>query len=392
MAGSVTMGDDGAPVLPQTLTLDHVSPATRLLEKRRQMFEVQEALDAQKEEFARREEAFRRREEGLRKKDLDLQESLIRFNKFLQENESKRTRAEKRANDERKFREEKDVAVQRLLRQQEKEKAETKKKKEELAKNRKYQLYLEQVQETHADDYPEISNILDRYKTLKDADESLDSRQRETERKMEVQRVRASQFNKAKVNEILNSNNKIAELKKELEQTEAAVAFHQQEIDKARLSLREQTRELGEVLFAVENLKNRCTSASNKDGKGPTIKHGRSDDADGGGFTAPGGEGDAMSSRIAAWMEGGGRETMEDLDIVAAYINDFQDIKKWARADGRKAYADTADLRTTTAAAGAGGSGAGAGSGAGRGGHGPGSPSVSAHGSVRDSGTNHSTR
>ena len=35
------------------------------------MFEVQEALDAQKEEFARREEAFRRREEGLRKKDLD---------------------------------------------------------------------------------------------------------------------------------------------------------------------------------------------------------------------------------------------------------------------------------------------------------------------------------
>ena len=86
--------------MPQTLTLDHVSPATRLLEKRRQMFEVQEALDAQKEEFARREDAFRRREEGLRKKDLELQESLIKFNKFLQENESKRNRAIKRASDE----------------------------------------------------------------------------------------------------------------------------------------------------------------------------------------------------------------------------------------------------------------------------------------------------
>ena len=46
--------------------------------------QVQEALDAQKEEFGRKEEAFRRREEALRKKDLDLQESLIRFNKFLQ--------------------------------------------------------------------------------------------------------------------------------------------------------------------------------------------------------------------------------------------------------------------------------------------------------------------
>jgi len=37
--------------------------------------------------FARREDAFRRREETLRKQDLELQESLIKFNKFLQENE-----------------------------------------------------------------------------------------------------------------------------------------------------------------------------------------------------------------------------------------------------------------------------------------------------------------
>ena len=41
-------------MLPQTLVLDHVSPATRLLEKRRQMFEVQEALEAQKAEFNRK--------------------------------------------------------------------------------------------------------------------------------------------------------------------------------------------------------------------------------------------------------------------------------------------------------------------------------------------------
>jgi hypothetical protein len=69
----------------QHMNLDEVSPATRLLEKRRQMFEVQEALETQKEEFARREELFKRREEALRKQDLELQQQLIRFNKFLQE-------------------------------------------------------------------------------------------------------------------------------------------------------------------------------------------------------------------------------------------------------------------------------------------------------------------
>jgi hypothetical protein len=41
-------GGRGTNSLPQTLMFDHVSPATRLLEKRRQMFEVQEALNSQK--------------------------------------------------------------------------------------------------------------------------------------------------------------------------------------------------------------------------------------------------------------------------------------------------------------------------------------------------------
>jgi Domain of unknown function (DUF4200) len=70
--------------LSQSQTPDHVSGATRLLENRRQMFEVQEALSTQKEEFKRREDAFKRREEGLRRKDVVLQESLVKFNKFLQ--------------------------------------------------------------------------------------------------------------------------------------------------------------------------------------------------------------------------------------------------------------------------------------------------------------------
>jgi hypothetical protein len=109
--GGTKSGVNGG--VPQTLIMDHVSPATRLLEKRRQMFEVQEALNAQNEEFARREDAFRRREEGLRRKDLELQESLIKFNKFLQENESKRNRALKRAADERKQRELKEQEIKR---------------------------------------------------------------------------------------------------------------------------------------------------------------------------------------------------------------------------------------------------------------------------------------
>ena len=44
---------------PKFLVLEHVTPATRLMEKRRQMFEVHETLESQKMEFSNKEELFR---------------------------------------------------------------------------------------------------------------------------------------------------------------------------------------------------------------------------------------------------------------------------------------------------------------------------------------------
>ena len=78
------------------LVFDTVGGATRLLEKRRQMYEVQDALDAQKARFEQEEEQFAKREVQLRARDLQLQQQLIKFNKFLQDNEAKRRRAETR--------------------------------------------------------------------------------------------------------------------------------------------------------------------------------------------------------------------------------------------------------------------------------------------------------
>lgn len=83
-----------------SLGIDKVAPATRLLETRRFMYEVQEALDQEKEKFARKEEEFRRKEEHLRAQDTVLQNSLMKFSKFLHDNEAKRRRAEARVGEE----------------------------------------------------------------------------------------------------------------------------------------------------------------------------------------------------------------------------------------------------------------------------------------------------
>merc|ERR1711907_502953 len=129
--------------VPPQLTLDHVSPATRLLEKRRQKIVVQEALEAQKADFARREEQFQRREQIIKKKDLELQENLIRFNKFLQENDTKRTRAEKKFIEEERKKNEHTVAIDEYKAELSKLKLENEKLNEELNKNQKYLQYLE---------------------------------------------------------------------------------------------------------------------------------------------------------------------------------------------------------------------------------------------------------
>lgn len=144
------------------LVLDHVSPATRLLEKRRQMFEVQEVLEHQKESFNRKEEVFKRQEDGLKKKDLDLQESLIKFSKFLQENDSKISRAEKKSREEIALRLQKEAEIAELQDNLQQLKTSCDEVHTVIEQNVKYQRYLESVVEAD-NDLPDIQEILNRY-------------------------------------------------------------------------------------------------------------------------------------------------------------------------------------------------------------------------------------
>jgi hypothetical protein len=244
--------------LPQSLMMDHITPATRLLEKRRQMFEVQEALNSQNEEFSRREDAFRRREEGLRRKDLELQESLIKFNKFLQENESKRNRSLKRATDERKQREQKEQEIKRLEQQLGEKMQEERILKAEVESNMKYQEYLENVVFYMTKDFPEISDILNRYKTLREVNIYLNAKQRADDELNENTQRDFISFRKENENEILNAGNEVAELQVRLEQCKNKTMRLQNEMDAYNYLASEKALALGQILSSVSNVLERC--------------------------------------------------------------------------------------------------------------------------------------
>ena len=294
---------------PHPLVLEHVSPATRLLEKRRQMFEVQEALDSQKEEFSRREEAFHRREEGLRKKDLELQESLIKFNKFLQENESKRNRADKRTQEETKHRRTKENEIKQLLENLEHIKTQCTKLEQVVDKNIKYQRYLETVQEAAPEDYPEVSELLNRYRTLKDANRDLNERLHHHQSLNESERSELVHFTKEQVNAILNFNNKIAFMQKSVETAESKALGIQNELDAEIRSTSDRTLEIGQSLNAISNLLQRCTSR----GHGSHLKHFQAAD-------------DPSQNKKQDELTRKGQIAVGELDVIAAYIVDFKAI------------------------------------------------------------------
>lgn len=62
---------------------DALTPATRLLEKKREMAQVEAALVVQKEEFQLKMETLQQRRDELERKEKNLKEQLLKFEKFL---------------------------------------------------------------------------------------------------------------------------------------------------------------------------------------------------------------------------------------------------------------------------------------------------------------------
>lgn len=143
-----------------------------------------------------------------------------------------------------------------------------------------------------------------------------------------------------KTNDILNSNNLIADLKKKLEACEAKVTTHQSAIDKARLHLREQTKELGQVLFSVKNLYNRCNNARQHDPRG--LQHGRKEEGDNARQT---GDHDGPQA-VASYFESGGAQTSAELDAISTHIQGFIDIVASAKGNP-EAYEGTGERHLT---------------------------------------------
>eukprot|EP00933_Yihiella_yeosuensis_P056611 TRINITY_DN5591_c0_g3_i3.p1 TRINITY_DN5591_c0_g3~~TRINITY_DN5591_c0_g3_i3.p1 ORF type:complete len:387 (-),score=113.86 TRINITY_DN5591_c0_g3_i3:379-1539(-) len=327
--------EQGGTKHPQQLFFDNVNPATRLLEKRRQMYEVQDALEHQQARFAKEEEQFRKKEELLRAKDLHLQHSLCKFNKFLQDNEAKRRRAETRVSEEAAQIATKDKEISDLEKQLEESKQLCSKLEEEKDRNMKYEEFLEHVKEK-CDDYTEIQEIVARHDTLEIANRDLVNIQTDTESQIEEVRNEFQTYRKEQEMEMMELRNKVAVLSQDLDEVMKARQELENQVNQATQEDARHSLYFGQILMSVENLFMRCTT------KRKNIQHAGSLEED------EKREGDDGQEESEDSFRKKKETAIKQLKVILAYLKDFKDItdtlKKERRVDtSRKGQAGVLD-------------------------------------------------
>jgi len=243
---------------PVQLTLDHVSPATLLLEKRREMLEIQQALDSQKEEYGRKQAMFRRREQQLRKKDLELQENLCQFNKFLKDKSDKRQQYLKKSEDEKRVKLQKDKEIQQKHNELKSIIKICNSLELEFKEHEKYEKYLEKIKQKSYQDFPEIEYILKRYNLLNDARKSLELKEESSSAELEQLRLQLMEYTKEQNNKYLDLNNEKQRLQRNLENSINELNELQSKMAKIVERNTGRNRQLGQLIMCSRNVYSRC--------------------------------------------------------------------------------------------------------------------------------------
>lgn len=243
---------------------ENLTPATRLLEKRREMAEVEHSLTAEKEEFQMKMESLSQRKQELERKEIQLKESVVKFDKFLKENDAKLSRAVKKAEDERELQKSKQKEIERLneeIRSLSKLKDKLSKK---VVKYSAFNKYLEHSVE-HADEFQEIREIIDRYETLTANLKDLLEIEKENEEIMNSKRKNLNIYEEEKNNEILSMNNRLAQLQSELDEAQNTKVEAENVWNHIQTTAAGKTLLIGETRMAIRNLYQLVVSHHDKD-------------------------------------------------------------------------------------------------------------------------------
>ncbi|XP_019850090.1 PREDICTED: coiled-coil domain-containing protein 42 homolog [Amphimedon queenslandica] len=232
---------------------DHLTPATKLLEKRRETAEVEQALGTQKEEFSMKMEALQQRRDELERKEVKLKEQLFRFDAFVKESDLKRSRALKKTKGEQDLCKQKDKDIQRLQEEILKLSEVVNNQQAQISKYTLYQKFMDRVLE-FTPEFDESREIITRYEALRQTRDDLLKTEITNQDTIESERAKLAKFIEDMNNEILHCNNELARLQTKLEDGENEAMKWDSEWTRIQTTAAKKTLLLGQIKMATHNL------------------------------------------------------------------------------------------------------------------------------------------
>eukprot|EP00163_Fabomonas_tropica_P024067 TRINITY_DN4162_c0_g1_i1.p1 TRINITY_DN4162_c0_g1~~TRINITY_DN4162_c0_g1_i1.p1 ORF type:complete len:315 (-),score=72.13 TRINITY_DN4162_c0_g1_i1:236-1180(-) len=227
------------------------------MQKQREMKEVQAELELKKQQYHDRMQACREQEQQLAKKQAQIKASVLQFDKFVKENDGKRKRANQLALDEAKTRELKELEIIKL----QEELVALKRKQQEsqvgVQRDGQYERYLEQVVE-RSDEFGEPAAVINRYETLRAANEALLEKVQHNDGAIEEVRKQLHDFMKERQNEILYLNNQLAQFQQQIERIVNDASSQDALSDLKETDAKEKIRLYGQLNMAIHNLNSRA--------------------------------------------------------------------------------------------------------------------------------------
>ncbi len=234
------------------------SQSTLLLKKKKEMREVYDALAFMKQQYLERMQSCDENHSVFEKKQLDMKEQVEKFEKFIQENDAKRQRAEMRAKDERRKVEQKQEELKALAKVLDEAERERKSMQENLNKLRRYKEYLDATVDQTDEGIEQIDDIINRLRTLEGANLDLMSQQKLSDELMDVQRLELQAFLMETQNHILVQNSKVHNFQNELERLRATAKHGRDDEEAHQDRVKDVSRGTGQIIMATRNLYARC--------------------------------------------------------------------------------------------------------------------------------------
>jgi hypothetical protein len=240
---------------------NQTSQSTQLLKKRKEMREVDEALELMKAEYKRRMDTCEEKRLDFEKKQQRMREQVLKFEKFIQENDSKRNRADLKAKQEQKLCQQNQAHLVTMQEQLVEMEVEQNVLLDKLVSYNCYKAYLERVIEADDQGYEEVFDLLNRYETLKQANRDLMLQVQKQDNDVDALRSRLQTLKTVSQNHLLVANSQFQQNQKELESVKSFGKQEEEEKNSQEDRKKNIVRESSQVITSVRNIFARCLSS-----------------------------------------------------------------------------------------------------------------------------------